>query len=131
MLCDGRVVCGCADPYAKRVLGDAKTSSIEHVWNGPTLAQLRRDMNNAGSKFCGDCALKRPLEPDETPIVRPIEAGRHPRRMSVQLRVWRQPGPDRPGRLVDYSATAHPDMIGTCVPAGVLPDARTFATSSA
>ena len=24
MLCDGRVVCGCADPYAKRVLGDAR-----------------------------------------------------------------------------------------------------------
>jgi hypothetical protein len=24
LLCDGRLVCGCADPYAKRVLGDAK-----------------------------------------------------------------------------------------------------------
>ena len=23
MLCDGRIVCGCADPYGKRVLGDA------------------------------------------------------------------------------------------------------------
>ena len=30
--------------------------------------------------------------------------------LSVKLRVWRQPGPDKPGRLVDYSATAHPDM---------------------
>ena len=24
MLCDGRMVCGCADPYGKRVLGDAR-----------------------------------------------------------------------------------------------------------
>ena len=28
MLCDGRIVCGCADPYGRRVLGDAKTASI-------------------------------------------------------------------------------------------------------
>ena len=28
MLCDGRMVCGCADPYGKRVLGDAKTESV-------------------------------------------------------------------------------------------------------
>ena len=27
MLCDGRIVCGCADPYGKRVLGDARTAS--------------------------------------------------------------------------------------------------------
>ena len=26
MLCDGRMVCGCSDPYAKRVLGDARTN---------------------------------------------------------------------------------------------------------
>ena len=25
MLCDGRIVCGCADPYGTRVLGDART----------------------------------------------------------------------------------------------------------
>jgi succinate dehydrogenase iron-sulfur subunit len=30
--------------------------------------------------------------------------------MSVKLKVWRQAGPDKPGRLVDYSVTAHPDM---------------------
>lgn len=83
MLCDGRIVCGCADPYAKRVLGDARASSIEQIWNGPTIARLRHDMNHAGSEFCGDCALKRPLEP-ETPTIRPVEAGRHPRRMFIE-----------------------------------------------
>ena len=35
LLCDGRMVCGCADPYAKRVLGDARTSSIAGIWTGP------------------------------------------------------------------------------------------------
>jgi succinate dehydrogenase / fumarate reductase, iron-sulfur subunit len=30
--------------------------------------------------------------------------------LSLKLRVWRQAGPDKPGRLVDYSAIAHPDM---------------------
>ena len=25
LLCDGRMVCGCSDPYAKRVLGDTRT----------------------------------------------------------------------------------------------------------
>jgi succinate dehydrogenase / fumarate reductase iron-sulfur subunit len=31
-------------------------------------------------------------------------------RMTIKLKVWRQPGPDKPGRLVDYRADAHPDM---------------------
>jgi len=38
MLCDGRVVCGCADPYAKRVLGDARVGSLASIWNGSTIA---------------------------------------------------------------------------------------------
>src|SRR5438045_872685 len=49
MLCDGRIVCGCADPYAKRVLGDAKRSSIEQIWKGSTLARI--DLFNYGEAF--------------------------------------------------------------------------------
>jgi succinate dehydrogenase / fumarate reductase iron-sulfur subunit len=30
--------------------------------------------------------------------------------LSLRLKVWRQPGPGKPGRLVDYRADAHPDM---------------------
>jgi hypothetical protein len=41
MLCDGRVVCGCADPYAQRVLGDLRRSSVADVWTGPVISQLR------------------------------------------------------------------------------------------
>ena len=72
MLCDGRMVCGCADPYAKRVLGDARTSSIAEIWTGPVSAQLRADLNQGGSSFCGDCPLKLPLGPDEQPPQRDL-----------------------------------------------------------
>ena len=61
MLCDGRMVCGCADPYAKRVLGDVRTTSLADIWHGPTARQLRADLNGGGSSFCGDCPLKLPL----------------------------------------------------------------------
>jgi MoaA/NifB/PqqE/SkfB family radical SAM enzyme len=84
MLCDGRIVCGCADPYAKRVLGDARTSSVEDIWRGPTISALRQDMNGGGSAFCGDCALKRPLQDGEAPHVRPLDAGRLPGRMFIE-----------------------------------------------
>ena len=67
LLCDGRLVCGCADPYGKRVLGDARTTTVAAVWTGETASTLRRDLNAGGSKFCGDCPLKLPLKKDEQP----------------------------------------------------------------
>ena len=36
MMCDGRVVCGCADPYGQRVLGDARASTLSGIWTGET-----------------------------------------------------------------------------------------------
>ena len=84
MLCDGRIVCGCADPYGSRVLGDARTSSIHEVWTGSTVSTLRADLNAGGSRFCGDCPLKLPLKKDESPVVRPIDAGPQPSRMYVE-----------------------------------------------
>src|SRR5688500_20284333 len=65
MLCDGRIVCGCADPYGKRVLGDARTSTVNQIWTGRFMHALREDMNTGGSDFCGDCALKLPLRSEE------------------------------------------------------------------
>ncbi len=65
MLCDGRLVCGCADPYGKRVLGDARHESVTAVWTGERATSLRADLNGGGSKFCGDCPLKLPLKKDE------------------------------------------------------------------
>jgi MoaA/NifB/PqqE/SkfB family radical SAM enzyme len=84
MLCDGRIVCGCADPYAKRVLGDARTHTIEEIWNSDKMRTLRQEMNAAGSEFCGDCPLKRPLEPGEEPTIRGVDVGRHPGRMFIE-----------------------------------------------
>src|SRR5919109_1126876 len=84
MLCDGRIVCGCADPYAKRVLGDARTSTVHDVWTGTTIRTLREGLNAGGSKFCTDCPLKLPLKRDERPTVRDLDAGRFPSRMFIE-----------------------------------------------
>jgi hypothetical protein len=84
MLCDGRFVCGCADPYARRVLGDARTGTVRDTWSGQTIIALRDDLNHGGSKFCGDCPLKLPLKKDETPAVRPTDPGPYPGRMYIE-----------------------------------------------
>src|SRR5216684_758449 len=84
MLCDGRIVCGCADPYGSRVLGDARTSSVSDVWTGATVSSLRTDLNAGGSTFCGDCPLKLPLKKDEAPPARPTDAGPLPNRLYIE-----------------------------------------------
>ena len=84
LLCDGRLVCGCADPYGKRVLGDARNASVHDVWTGTVISKLRADLNAGGSKFCGDCPLKLPLNRDEAPPVRPVDAGPQPSRMYIE-----------------------------------------------
>ena len=84
MLCDGRMVCGCADPYAKRVLGDARTSSIAGIWTGPVASQLRVDLNAGGSSFCGDCPLKLPMGPEEAIPQRDLDIAPIPRRLYIE-----------------------------------------------
>lgn len=84
MLCDGRIVCGCADPYGRRLLGDARTGSIHDVWTGPVVMELRQDLNGGGSRFCGDCPLKLPLAKDQQPPVRPVDAGALPSRLYIE-----------------------------------------------
>ncbi len=84
MLCDGRVVCGCADPYAKRVLGDFRTTSLAGIWQGPVAQQLREDLNGGGSDFCGDCPLKLPLAPGEPAPQRDVHVGPLPGRLYIE-----------------------------------------------
>src|SRR4051812_46283093 len=84
LLCDGRVVCGCADPYGTRVLGDARMASIHEVWTGGVVSQLRADLNAGGSRFCGDCPLKLPLKKDDAPASRPIDAGALPSGLYIE-----------------------------------------------
>lgn len=82
--CDGRVVCGCADPYMQRVLGDAREQSLAQIWSAPTVRALRTDLNAGGSRFCGDCPLKLPLVDGDAPPVRPLDAGRLPTRLYIE-----------------------------------------------
>jgi hypothetical protein len=84
MLCDGRMVCGCADPYGRRVLGDARAASLQQIWTGPVIARLRTDLNAGGSTFCGDCALKLPLKKDDAAVLRSVDAGALPSRLYVE-----------------------------------------------
>ena len=84
MLCDGRIVCGCADPYGKRVLGDTRTSSLHDIWTGPVAAALREDLNRGGSKFCGDCPLKLPLAKGQAAPVRDLNVPPQPARLYVE-----------------------------------------------
>ena len=84
LLCDGRMVCGCADPYAKRVLGDTRTTSVADIWRGPVASQLRTDINTGGSSFCGDCPLKLPLAQDEAPPQRDLNVAGIPGRLYIE-----------------------------------------------
>jgi len=84
LLCDGRVVCGCADPYARRVLGDLRSASLGEVWNGQIIRSLRSDLNGGGSRFCGDCPLKLPLAADQVAPQRPDSAGPWPSRLYIE-----------------------------------------------
>ncbi len=84
MLCDGRMVCGCADPYGKRVLGDTRVDTVSGIWTGERASGLRRDLNAGGSKFCGDCPLKLPLKKDETPPVRDLNVAALPSRLYIE-----------------------------------------------
>ncbi len=83
MLCDGRIVCGCADPYGHRVLGDARVGSISEIWQDTTISTLRSDLNAAGSKFCGDCPLKLPLKGEPAPQ-RSLAVAKLPSRMYIE-----------------------------------------------
>lgn len=84
LLCDGRLVCGCADPYGRRVLGDAREQGVAAVWTGETAAGLRRDLNAGGSRFCGDCPLKLPLEKGDRPPQRDLGVAPLPSRLYIE-----------------------------------------------
>lgn len=84
LLCDGRVVCGCADPFARRVLGDTRTTSLHDVWTGDTVSRLRQDLNGGGSAFCGDCPLKLPLRGADTTPQRDLNVPPLPSRLYVE-----------------------------------------------
>ena len=69
VLCDGKVVCGCADPYGERPLGYLHQSSLYEIWNSEKVKGIREGLNKGYSAFCLDCGLKKFLkEKEETPF---------------------------------------------------------------
>lgn len=65
VLCDGKVVCGCADPFGERPLGHLSENSIAEIWNSEKVKQIRKELNEGHSCFCDLCGLKRFLRDDE------------------------------------------------------------------
>ncbi|MBN1879007.1 radical SAM protein [bacterium] len=72
VLCDGKVVCGCADPYGLRPLGDANKQSLHEIWNSHLAQSIRRDLNGGFSGFCEPCGLKCPVSTTEKIPERPL-----------------------------------------------------------
>jgi len=84
VLSDGKVVCGCADPYGERPLGHLGEDSILDIWNSPMVRQIRRELNQGHCCFCDPCGLKRYLEPGESPPERP-------ERLDILPRIFLEP----------------------------------------
>ena len=83
VLCDGKVVCGCADPYGLRPLGDANRQSLQEIWNSRLARTIRADLNQGHSRFCEPCGLKCPLDPGKEPPQRP-ESIEHISRLFIE-----------------------------------------------
>jgi MoaA/NifB/PqqE/SkfB family radical SAM enzyme len=71
VLSDGKVVCGCADPYGERPLGDAKTTPLYDIWNSDQVRAVRRGLNRGYAPFCEPCGLKCPVAAEEKIPQRP------------------------------------------------------------
>ncbi|MDY0296494.1 MAG: SPASM domain-containing protein [Acidobacteriota bacterium] len=79
VLCDGKVVCGCADPYGLRPVGDLERQSLKEIWNSALVRRIRHDLNQGHCCFCDECGLKRILAPGEKPPQREEFQERIPR----------------------------------------------------
>jgi MoaA/NifB/PqqE/SkfB family radical SAM enzyme len=71
VLSDGKVVCGCADPYGERPVGDLSRQTLPEIWNSPLVREIRANLNRGDSPFCGPCGLKKILADSELPPQRP------------------------------------------------------------
>jgi hypothetical protein len=79
VLCDGKVVCGCADPYGERPLGNLSEMSLFEIWRSEKVADIRRELNRGHCCFCDPCGLKRMLGRDEPVPVYPEHHDHLPR----------------------------------------------------
>jgi hypothetical protein len=79
VLCDGQVVCGCADPLGQRPLGSLRQNTLNEIWQSPTVRRLRQELNSGYSEFCLPCGLKRVLGDNELVPQQPLRVDSLPR----------------------------------------------------
>ena len=84
VLCDGKVVCGCADPRGERPLGFLRQNTLNEIWHGPTVRRIREELNSGYSSFCLPCGIKKDIGVDE-------EAPQHPVRVDALPRIFFEP----------------------------------------
>jgi len=72
VLSDGKVVCGCADPYGERPLGHLGENAICEIWNSERVQEIRKGLNSGYSPFCLPCGLKRRLAAGERITAQPV-----------------------------------------------------------
>ncbi len=68
VLWDGRVVPCCIDVDGYNVVGDLSTQSLEEIWNGPKMRELRRQHitgKYGDNKFCKYCRERRGYPPSK------------------------------------------------------------------
>jgi len=73
VLCDGKVVCGCADPRGERPLGHLPETSLIDIWRGARVRQIRQELNSGFSGFCLNCGLKKSLKDGEPVPQQPLD----------------------------------------------------------
>ncbi len=85
LLCDGRLTCGCADPYGRRVLGDTRTTSVSRrVDRRGRLVAAAATSWRADRSSAATARSKLPLKKDEAPPARPLDVGSLPSRLYVE-----------------------------------------------
>ncbi|MBU4267870.1 MAG: radical SAM protein [Acidobacteria bacterium] len=72
VLCDGKVVCGCADPKGERPLGHLRETNLIAIWRSAKVRQIRHELNAGFSGFCLDCGLKKNLKDGEPVPQQPV-----------------------------------------------------------
>lgn len=79
VLSDGKVVCGCADPYGERPIGHINDNSIHEIWNNDIVTKMRRGLNEGFAPFCLKCGLKQFVNDDYEIPQRPLRIDTVPR----------------------------------------------------
>ncbi|HSQ35610.1 MAG TPA: radical SAM protein, partial [Candidatus Binatia bacterium] len=79
VLCDGTVVCGCADPRGERPLGSLEKTPIHAIWQSPEVRRIREELNSGYCDFCLPCGIKRALGDDEAVPQHPVRVDALPR----------------------------------------------------